>query len=266
MRLEPCAGSALILLMMTTVTTGLSAQTVRGRLLDGRTRTPIATGRVLLLTESSQIVAQSLTDSLGAFELRAGSPGLFYVRGERIGYTTATDGILDILEGGEISIDFYLLPAPVEIPGVAVSVDGPDPLDRALQRRLRLGGFFERLRAGFGHFLTPDEIEARQPTRPRDLFRTFTGVEVVANVQFATSDIVTMKCANGPRVGLSPSKDRGFSVWVNGLRVFLGTAWDMKDDVAVADIAALEVYTRVAQIPTQYSGSGVCGAIVVWTY
>jgi len=114
------AGSCAVLLLVgsAVVPPVLPAQTVHGRLLEQGTARPIEAGDLTLLGEDGEAVDRAGTDSAGHFTLRSPEPGSFYVRAERIGYRTKTDGVLELGEGGEITVDFYLMPQPVELEGV----------------------------------------------------------------------------------------------------------------------------------------------------
>ncbi len=242
--------------------TALQAQTVRGTLVDGTTRRPIAAGVVSLLTEGGVTVAQAETDSLGAFRLSGPGPASYYLRGERTGYATKTDGILDFeRRDGHITVDFYLQPAPVELPGLHVQVRGGEVIsDPVVRRRLRVSGFVDRQRLGIGSFRTPSDMARLSTMSPRDVFRGIPRLRVLPSSGVG-GEAVRLQCTTRPR-GTVPSQFGGF---VNGVEVFRGSQWEIAADVPLMDIVALEAYTGVAQMPLEYSKLGLCGVILVWT-
>jgi len=241
------------------------AQTVHGRLLEQGTGRPIAAGDLTLLGEDGEAVDRAETDSAGHFTLRSPDPGSFYVRDERIGYRTKADGVLELGEGGEITVDFYLMPQPVELEGVEGTGERTDWIERNQRRFLEGQGFYRRMSAGFGHFITPEELEERPPWTPRDLFKKIPGMAVGVSSMMPGRQRVTLDCVTKGD-GRSVTQIQ-FAVWVDGIRVWQGgvEGWEPADDVDIENIAAVEVYTRPASLPLQYTMSGICGGILIWT-
>jgi hypothetical protein len=244
-----------VLALATHGSAGLAAQTVQGRLLASGTSQPIADGVVLLLDTLNNEVARTVADPQGRFSVRAPAPGSYLIRGEMLGYRITTDGILDLGDGGLITIDFYLRPQVIALDPVEATVER----GRIAYRErvfLERQGFYDRMRSGFGRFITPEDLDERPPLSVGDLFRSTLGVETVPGA-FASSGTVAMRsCRRSGR----------FTGWVNGVRVYEGTAWPMERDVSLIDISAIEVYTRLSSLPLQYTVSGsTCGAILVWT-
>ena len=118
--LAPALFGALVILLSAHP---LGAQTVSGRLLEQGTRRPIASGLVVLLDSASAPVDQAVTNSEGRFLLRSRNPGSFYIRAEGLGYQTRLDGILELGEGGQISIEFYLRPSPIVLDSLLTAVE-----------------------------------------------------------------------------------------------------------------------------------------------
>jgi hypothetical protein len=56
-----------------------------------------------------------------------------------------------------------------------------------------------------------------------------------------------------------------YAGFVDGLNVWSGRGWELDFFVEASDIAALEIYTSLAQLPVEFRKGGNCGAIVVWT-
>ncbi len=56
-----------------------------------------------------------------------------------------------------------------------------------------------------------------------------------------------------------------FVGFIDNLAIFSGQGWDMDHFVYIDDVAAIEVYTSLAQLPVQFRQRGNCGAVVVWT-
>jgi len=60
-------------------------------------------------------------------------------------------------------------------------------------------------------------------------------------------------------------RPRPFAVWIDGARVFQGRQWEPANDIDVEEITAVEVYTRLSSLPLQYTLTGICGGILIWT-
>jgi hypothetical protein len=238
----------------TLATTALAAQSIEGHLLDGVTREPVPEGIVSLLAEDGRVLNRVEADSVGFFSVVAPGTGSYYLRAERIGYATKTDGVFDLGPDGRLEVEFYVLNRPVELDGFEVTAERTDWIETRATRRLRAQGFFDRQKMGFGYFTTPEDIEKRPPMRSRDLFRIIPGMAVGNVGRPGTDGIVTMSCGRG-----------GFAAYVNGIQVHLGRVWDMRNDISIDDIAAVEVYPRVASIPLEYNVLGACGVILLWT-
>lgn len=52
---------------------------------------------------------------------------------------------------------------------------------------------------------------------------------------------------------------------VDNITLFTGQGWDIDFAVSPIDIAAIEVYTSLAELPVEFRRGGSCGAVVIWT-
>ena len=146
-------------------------QTVRGRVLESQSARPVVSAGVVLLDTSFVSVAGTATNADGAFTLEAPGPGAYYVLTESLGYSPSIDGILELSEGGVIAVEIYLKPQPIVLDSIKVAVARAQVFVQ-----LERTGFNERQASGFGHFITPDEIQGRNPRMMRDLFRDTPGI------------------------------------------------------------------------------------------
>jgi len=224
----------------------LAAQTVHGRLLEQGTGWLIEGGVVTLMGEAGEMVAQAESDSAGGFTLRAPDPGSFFVRAERVGYRTKTDGVLELAEGGEITIDFYLLPKPFMLEGLEATGERESPEALRDREYLVSQGFYDRMKMGFGQFITPEDMEEKVMFDAWDLFRSVPFVDVSVPPR--------------PTVGVCRAYVDGMLVHHDGQG-----RWRMEDDVSIEDIVAVEIYGRSVQVPPQYQALS-CGRVaLVWT-
>lgn len=293
----PFSGAAVVGLLLTLVAVDaapLEAQTVRGRLLESGRETPVGSGMVVLLTETNAVIDRTVTDEEGRFVLRAPDPGSYFIRAEALGYRSKTDGILELGEGGEITIAFYLRPEPLEMEGIRATGER-DLIELGRRRFLEGQGFYERLERGFGEFVTPEEIERRRPVDAEDLFRSIQAVSVrtlggggaannappgspASGRQPVFGEVLMMRSGN-PTVYID-----GILVWPpptavqGGCRTDRpalspgggggGSAWPfpIEDHVSIADIQAVEVFSGPSETPMEYNTTGAsCGVILIWT-
>ena len=187
----------------------------------------------------------------GGFRLPGAPPGAARVTVRRMGFAPTTFD-LQLHAGQTDSL-------VVSLSVVAATLDGVIVEDERDSRSKRLlAGFWERRSRGFGHFLTRDEIEARNPHEFTDMVRTTPGVSIVTingrqSIRFSRSV--------GTRVDCPPQ------YWMDGMPVQNATP----DEFQPQDVEALEVYAGAATIPSQFAprtvsfGPKTCGAIVIWS-
>lgn len=117
--------------------TGLSGQDaedgIQGRLLDARSRTPIAGAAVTLVPRGApRPIGQALTDENGRFSFKGAPPGLYHLRVEAFGYAADAERTLEY-RGGLHRIDVSVLPSPVELGGIDVVVTRPAVVEEQTQ-------------------------------------------------------------------------------------------------------------------------------------
>lgn len=127
----------------------------------------------------------------------------------------------------------------------------------AAEAGLEKVGFTQRKKAGFGYFLSGDEITRRASSVLTDVFRTVPGLRVVPSGNGMDYTIQSARSATGGCV----------KYYVDGAvfeAVFPG---DVDRLVPPWEIAAIEVYNGTASTPAQFQspGSSSCAAIVIWT-
>ena len=260
------------------------AQQLRGRLLDLQSDAPIPVGVVTLIDAQGATIAASVTDSLGNWRLVAPGPGSYFVAGRRIGYQPWTGGPIEVAAQADMEFVFHLRRAPVQLtPAYTIG--------RSLQRNLEMVGFYDRQRADFGLFLTPDAIEKRGAARVSDLVLGLPGVSLVwTSSGSAGGQQIQLRAGNispggvcRPRIyvdGIVFARGDGQMAKVDGspvqsleraveeelLRLERGLSLD--DIGPASDIAAIEVYRSSTQVPVQFGGASIetaCGVIVIWT-
>lgn len=245
----------------------LPAQTLEGRVLDGRTGDPVATAYVVLVTEDRRSVVGVTADRDGGFSLEPPSPGSYFLYASALGYRPAGDGLLDLGEGGWMEVEIRLQPDPVLMDSITATVS-------RTERYLRDVGFYERQQEGWGHHLSDEEVRERGGITVvdvvRDIPRVYVAREGAAEVLMTPDrpypDIVIRHGGHfcpphifldgrlvhrGGVAGQSPPPD--------------GPA--MPDEfVHPQDIAGMELYTGRVQVPARFSLPNTCGVLLIWTW
>lgn len=115
-------------------------------------------------------------------------------------------------------------------------------------RNRSLAEFERRLRAGWGHILTPAQVAQRNALNVSDLFRTMPGVRVSPTSGFGYAVLL--------RGGCVPT------VYLNGMRMPDDAATSIDELASPGEITAVEVYNTAAR-PAEFWGNS-CGTVVLW--
>ena len=110
-----------------------------------------------------------------------------------------------------------------------------------------MAAFQRRLKAGWGHILTPADLAKRNAFQATDVFRTIPGVRVAPTRGFGNVVLVR---------GCVPT------VYLNGMRMDDNAAADIDMLVTPSELTAVEVYTTAGR-PAEFWGNS-CGSIVLW--
>jgi hypothetical protein len=237
------------------------AQAVQGTVFETGSRQVIPFASFTLLDTTFTAVGGTHADAAGRFRLEAPEPGDYYLLTEALGYEPGLDGILELGEGGSISVEFFLRPKPIVLDSLVVAMTRT-----RVYRGLQQTGYYDRFKMGAGSFITPEEIDRRNPRDVADLFRSVPGIQVRREGIGGTRIFLYRPNYRGqetcnPRVyvdGMQRMNDRMTEEMAPGIR--------LEDLVSVSDIAAVEVHTRATSIPLLYGGTQAgCGAILIWT-
>ncbi|HKK26614.1 MAG TPA: carboxypeptidase regulatory-like domain-containing protein [Gemmatimonadota bacterium] len=237
---------------------------ISGRLIDATSDEPLPGFRVVLDEESAPPV---VTDGRGSFTLKDVRPGVHRIRVSGPGFGEQSQCLM-IPSGQEIDLVVALHPRPIPLEPLEVSVKGARPL------WLVRAGFYRRMRAGGGIFITEEDIEEKAPSRLSEMFRGEASVSVVdGNPQPMQSlqSVHPVPGVPGRRCPLETPgacrrpQDTGtcpIQFLVDGQRVplILGV-----DTFHPADVAAIEAYFHASEIPPQFNvGRAACGVVNIW--
>lgn len=200
-------------------------------------RTPIAGA----IVEIRSLGLRTHSDSLGAFRIRGIAAGEVRVDLRALGFQSMALRV-GIAEDStsDIEVLFRAVPLP--------TLDVTSGLRRGDER---MRGFHERRSAGFGRFVTRDDIERREVSDTKELLRGMPGVRLVGDrVQMASSSS-TPRCL--------------VQYFVDAIHI-AGAPFDFLRQFRPRDIEGIEVYRGPAETPPDFSRGGAqCGVIAIWT-
>ena len=243
----------------------VSAQTLRGILLEDVSYRPIELGTVVLTREAGDTVALALSDEEGFFSLTAPESGTYNVIATALGYMGRGRGPFELDEGDVQVVEVTLDPAPVPIDGVGVETTPIIITDD----ELLANGFYDRMVEGRGQFLTPQDVAASAARYTPQLFRELKYV----HPQYGSGGWQTWVRHWSP-LGRGTCAPRVYvdDVWVNqeGWEQYI-PGQGLDDVVDRDDIKAAELYWG-HQAPLRYrardryeDASADCGVVLLWT-
>lgn len=215
-----------------------SLATLTGRVLSRSRAEPVEQAFVFLLRNA----LGAMTDAEGRFSIDRVSPGPDTVQVRYFGFEPNTTEV-DLKAGHVTEATLLISNSVLEVADLKVEVR------RTYAGKLR--GFEERRRKGFGDFITPQQIERRQPRVPSDMLRGIAGVSV-GSEQLGRTEVYFTKGSTSGRC--YPT------IWLDGQPMP-----DMNiDDITAMDLLAIEIYKGATEMPPQWARNA-CGLIVVWT-
>ena len=217
-----------------------ASASLSGRVISAETGKPLPRAQVII--DSTRRGA--ITDSAGEFRLPDVSPGSRTVRVRLIGFATAETQV-DLRPKVITDVTFILDRQALRVEELKVTVPG------GTEGKLDRVGFQRRRERGLGVFVTPEEIERRNPDNPSDLLRNLPGLRVGRPV-LGQSPVRVVRGHNecAPMIYLDGQKARGLDI----------------DQLRKEDVLAMEVYRGAAEIPPQFSFQlNGCGVVVIWT-
>jgi hypothetical protein len=242
-----------------------SAQKVRGRVLDARTKVAVAGATVRLLGSADSVLASVVADDSGRFVLQAPVGGEYRVQIERLGYALSTVGPVRVAGVSETEVTLRLAPDAIPLDALTVEAESVVPA-------LKHVGYYDRKRLGLGRFIERAYIETRHPYRLTELLMGITGVRLTRTARDG-ADVLLRAGATSSIANRGAMTQCRPPIYMNGVIVAQQQGADLPgriridlDAILPADIEALEIYAGAAEVPPQYGGpfSG-CGVILIWT-
>jgi hypothetical protein len=202
---------------------------------------------------------RTLSNAVGEFTLMLPQAQAFEITIRRIGYLP---GKIRVLAGSDTSVGVSLQQLGVLMATQVIRA-------REQVRNLAVRGFYQRMadteRGGLNaEFVTPEEVEMRNPMRTSQLLDQKRGIRVrrVGNCY------VVSTCYR-----IFGSSGCSATVYLDGRRLnnlaqsAAGQAAPEIDDlVPVTGVSGIEIYARASQAPPQFqSMAGTCPIVLVWT-
>lgn len=187
----------------------------------------------------------------GRFRITKLQPGRYLVIVKRVGFRP-TSGVIEVPPADTVRLAYTLEPIATTLATVTVT---EKPFS------IRMGEFLARRRAGFGEFMTQEEIEAKNTVFATELMRSFKTVNVSPN----RTSVLTEWFAISRREGANPALGAcPMAVFLDN--VPLPTPFNLDLLPSPKDIGGIEAYSGAATIPPQFGGfDRGCGVILVWT-
>jgi hypothetical protein len=192
-------------------------------------------------------VEKMTTDAVGQFRTRGLPDGRYLIRVRRLGMAPVFE-FVTVMSGASAELTFVMEKVTAQM------------LER-VEVRAQAGsrgalGFYERMRrrTGFGHFITPEQVQARKPIYASDLLYTVPGITVQRTRSGATMILGRGGCQMG--------------IVLNGMSVPPMDGFGLDEVVAGSEIIGVEVYPGFSGIPTDLmvgDQRNSCGIVSVWT-
>lgn len=227
-----------------------SAQTIRGRVVDAATGQPVADATVTALNPNDRLVARTRTDAEGAFTLDVRRQGTFRLRGERIGYQPSRSEVFPVEVRETVEVDLRLSTEALTVAPLTVTARREPPRRRGLE----MNGYYQRERAGFGHFIRREDMRNWQNYRMTHVLSRVPGFALTVDRR-GREWVINKRCGGG-----SPK------FYLDGIYIRIDRNSTLDDVVNPEQVAAIEAFRGPAEIPPQYNDSeAACGVVLIWT-
>ncbi len=193
---------------------------------------------------------QTTTDERGWFGIDSVPGGELFVLVRMPGYL---EGVVDLelTVTRPVAVDLgFIALSPIATQLDPVVVEGEET-----SRKLHSAGFYERMAAAEGTFITREEIEKQNPTVTSEILRRVPGFTVYSDGSVASG--------RGIRSTSRPSAICEVNYYIDGVHAEAPNI----DVVIPGSIAGIEVYSGSATTPPAFriAGNPRCGVVVIWT-
>jgi len=228
--------------------------TVSGELTDATNGEPVSGATVSIETAG----VSTLTDGAGRFRLPDIPVGSHELKIQHLVYGQPTFEVT--VEAAQATHVLATLdPRPIALEPISVHIS-------TRPQWLETTGFYGRQDRSLGQFVTPEDIAHRRYARFSEVLRDIQGIDVTT--------VCTPRCLQNVRMSATTHPGCIPTFYVDGRRLPVRPAPAIApnqppgllelDALATgSDLAAVEVYRSLAEMPAQFFGR--CGSIVIWT-
>lgn len=258
---------SILVFLLLTLPCALNAQLVRGRVLEAEGDQPIHLATLELLDDRGRVLAETLSDSTGAFRIRAWQAGKYRLRAGGLGYETVTSELMELATGGEFVLEVRLAVDAIPLEPITVVARSQSSL-----KEIALRGYYDRRdfgrRIGLGRYYDRGEIE-EMGTRLTDVLRRVPGLRVIEGRAGGNETIVV---SGNLYVNLREGRPCQANIYLDGL--LIRKAFETRAEIPLADIdqfvplewvEAIEVYRRASEVPAEFLSRANCGVVAIWT-
>lgn len=197
-----------------------------------------------IIRDSVVDFASTSTDGDGAFRLDEVPTGTYLLVTDHLGFESRRDTV-QVPVGRTVQLEVTLAAEPVKLRPLDVSVR---------QEWLVETGFYERREKGLGKFLTAEELEKRPLSSLTQALSTVSGVKTAQRCRGMFCREVLHMSQSSTQMGC----DVKYYMDGNEMHGFVSP-----DNIAVHNLAAIEVYRGISETPGQFYGR--CGSVVIWS-
>ncbi len=237
----------------------LSAQTVRGRVVEAGSGAPIPGARIEALDSRGRASGgRTLTAEDGTFLLPLRAAGSYVLRAERLSYPATSSQRLEVGLRDTVVLDITMSQDPLRVDPVVVTAR------RASQvRALRDAGFYDRQRAGFGRFMERAEIDRHRHNRMVEILDRMPGTQRIGGTIIFRRSSLTGTMNRAQRGGPTHCIPK---YYLDGAHVTVQPPQGIDEVIGADDVEAIEVYSSAASIPARFNDSeSACGVVLIWT-
>lgn len=197
----------------------------------------------IAITETSRYAA---SDAHGRFRLSNVAGGPAILRVQRIGFQTFTMQVV-VVGGRTTEVAAVLTPVARELAPARVTASR-----KSGEYTGRFAEFNRRREAGFGYFITREQITQQDAAHFTDLLRRIPGIRIAAGFGQSRIRIRGAKCPPHVWIDGTPASPIEFNL----------------DAILPQTVEGIEIYSGVASVPAELMAGrfrGQCGVVAVWT-
>lgn len=252
---------ALVLGCLAVATTAAGQEHVRilGRVVEAQTGTPISGAKLTFRNQQERFLRSASTDQAGHFEVLLHRTEAVRIFARRFGYKNNATPLLHFDGHQFYQLEIRLDPEALLLAPLEVIARG------GAERSPVLSNYHQRLESGHGHYITRNDVEARNAMFVTDLLREVPGLVL------ASSGRGSRRTVQMSRTG----RNCPVQIYVDGLLLTrpVPTGSGQSSDVFVIDdvvspgaIEGIEVYRGLSTVPAEFLSPGAsCGVVAIWT-